>query len=337
MQNDIVDATTSIAASAANILRTSMYFWWIAYLRQSQDYWWVCHEKGNCQDPRLIAVWQDFGDVFSYQTLDHWWGCKGHEVFERLCQREQKPGHALELLTKENLSSISLAKNTALISVAIDADLKAAQTAFVLMLRQIQQDRILLEQSNHPLFNPPYQTLEIDPKSKKALINGYRVHLLQQYIEGLDYSHALKKWGCYEMGLHLGIAKRQTPKPIDTIAIAKKKQNCVRAVISQNKSLAKSIIANVEIGQFPSRQAIQVTTRWTAKQELAKNEAIADGTWHQDNWLSAEFAFMNPAQSRLLPVNQKSPKEEVISILDAFGNMPMRFLQTKRLASPKNL
>ena len=240
------------------------------------------------------------------------------------------------LITKENLSNISLAKNTALISVAVDVDLKAAQTAFVSLLRQIQQDQIHLEQANHPLFSPPYQTLEIDPKSKKALINGYRVHLLQQYIEELDCSHALKKWGCYEMGMQLGIAIRQSPKPIDTIAAAKKKQNCVRALMSQNKSLAKSLIANVEIGQFPSRQAIQVTARWTAKQEIAKNEAIADGAWHQGNWLSAEFAFMNPAQSRLLSVDHQSPKEEVISILNAFGNMPMPFLKTKRPAVPKN-
>ena len=326
-----------IVANAANVIRSTLYFWWIAYLRQSSDYWWICHEKGNCQDPRLISVWRDFGNLFDYKDLDQWWQDRGVQVFESLRERTYWPDHQVKLITKENLSVISLASHTALIAVPISLDLKSAQRAFLPLLRQVQQDQIESKRSNYQLFDPSYQLLDIDPKSKKALVNSYRVHLLQLYVQALASSHALKKWGCYEMGLHLGIAKQQNPKPNDTLAVAKKKQNCVRALISQNKSLAKALISNVEVGRFPSRQMVNSPLRWTPSQEKGKNEAIADGAWHKADWLSAEFAFLNPAQSRLLSVDQHSPKEEVISILDAFGNMPMHFLQPKHPALSKNL
>lgn len=331
-------AQSQIAASAANILRTTLYFWWIAYLRQSKDYWWICHENGNCQDPRLISVWEDFGNLFAYQSLDLWWATQGRQVFSNLNPQNKSCAQQLQLITKENFPSISLANSShhssanhiAYIAVPINIDLKSAQQAFIAILRQLQSDRIKQSAACDSLIPAPYQALEIDLKTRKAIINSYKVYLLQLYLEGLDKTHPLKKWGCYEMGMHLGIAKQQSPKAIDSIATAKKKQNCIRALVCQNKSLAKSIISNVEIGQFPCRQNVCSTDRWTPAQEKAKNEAIADGAWHSQDWLSTEFRYLNPAQSRLLQIDYQSPKEEVISTLNAFSAMPMPFLQTKR-------
>jgi hypothetical protein len=336
---------TQIAASAANILRTTLYFWWIAYLRQSKDYWWICHENGNCQDPRLISVWQDFGNLFAYQSLDLWWADKGRHVFESLSSQGKSNVQDIQLITKENLPNLSLANSLenspanpiAYIAVPVALDLKTAQQAFIAILRQLQQDRIKLNSHCDPLFTPPYQAREIDLKTRKALITSYKIYLLQLYLERLDTAHPLKKWGCYEMGMHLGIAKQQSPKAIDTISTAKRKQNCVRALVCQNKNLAKSIIRNVEVGQFPCRQVVCDADRWTPLQEKAKNEAIADGAWHQPDWLSAEFKYLNPAQSRLLQIDYQSPKEEVISTLNAFSAMPMPFLQTKRPPAAKHM
>ena len=321
------------AALAANAMRCTLFFWWIAYLRQSQDYWWICQEKGDCQDPRLQSVWQDFGDLFSYATLDDWFNSKGKALFEIINQSiDCNDSHAssLQLIAKENLSSISLANHLALICVPIDMDLKKAQQAFITILKQVRKERSGAYLHCDPLFAPPYQLPSIDPKSKKALINGFRVHLLEHYLEGINPEHIMKKWGCYEIGFHLGIAKQQHSKPIDTLATAKKKQNCLRALVCQNKTLARALINNVEIGKFPCRDKVSLQERWSPQQNKRKLEAIADGDWHQSNWLSAEFAYLNPVQSRLLPVDYQSPKEEVISILEAFNKMPMPFLAPKR-------
>ncbi|MBU3618802.1 hypothetical protein [Polynucleobacter sp. JS-Fieb-80-E5] len=317
------------AALAANTMRSTLFFWWIAYLRQSQDYWWVCQEKGNCLDPRLHAVWQDFGDLFSYATLDDWFDSKGKVTFEAMHQ-SAACADCLQLVTKENLSSISLVTNSAFICVPIDMDLRKAQQAFANVLKQIRKERSQAYLHCEPLFAPPYQIGPIDPKSKKALINSFRVHLLKHYLDGVDSEHIMKKWGCYEMGFHLGIAKQQHPKPIDTLATAKKKQSCLRALVCQNKVLARTVIDNVEVGKFPCRDKVNVQARWSPQQNKRKLEAIAAGAWHSPNWLSQEFAFLNPAQSRLLPVDHQSPKEEVISILDSFSKMPMPFLLPKR-------
>lgn len=317
------------AAHAANSMRSTLFFWWVAFLRQSQDYWWICQEKGRCEDPRLQAVWQDFGDLFSYETLDDWFSSKGKVIIEVMAQSAACED-CLQLVTKENLSTFSLAQNTALISVPVDMDLKQAQQALIQVLKQIRKERAQAYLNCDPLFAPPYQLAPFDPKSKKALINSYRVHLLELYLKSIGSEHIMKKWGCYEMGFHLGIAKQQHPKSIDTLAVAKKKQNCLRALVCQNKTLARVLIDNVEIGKFPCRDQVKPQERWNLQQNKRKLEAIADGAWQKPNWLSAEFAFLNPTQSRLLAVDYQSPKEEVISILEAFNKMPMPFLFPKR-------
>lgn len=326
--------SAKIAANAANMLRTTLYFWWIAYLRQSKDYWWICQEKGNCQDDRLISVWQDFGDLFSYQSLDQWWQSKGKQVFELKTQTQAPACEHIPILTKENLPSISLAENLALMSVRLDFSIAQIQAAFLKVLRQLQRERSCASVDNDQLFKLPYALEKVDFKSKKALITSYQVHLLQLHLDSANQPHSSKKWGCYEMAIHLGIAKQQHPKAIDTVAMAKKKQNCLRVLVCQNKSIAKSLIANVEVGRFPYRDPVTPMTRWNQRQEKARNEAIADGAWHQPNWLSDEFAFLNPHQARLLTVDSSSPKEQALSVLEAFKAMPTPFLLPKR--KPKN-
>jgi hypothetical protein len=70
------------AVQATSALSSSLYFWWLAYLRCSKDYWWCCQQKGNCEDERLVNVYEQFGDVFKYRTLLDWWSDYGAHLFD---------------------------------------------------------------------------------------------------------------------------------------------------------------------------------------------------------------------------------------------------------------
>ena len=69
--------TPNMALRTSQLISSSLHFWWVAFLRCSKDYWWICQQKGNCLDSRLVKVWQDFGDVFQYNSLMQWWKDRG--------------------------------------------------------------------------------------------------------------------------------------------------------------------------------------------------------------------------------------------------------------------
>jgi hypothetical protein len=48
------------AVQVTSALSSSLYFWWLAYLRCSKDYWWCCQQKGCCEDERLVNVYKIF-------------------------------------------------------------------------------------------------------------------------------------------------------------------------------------------------------------------------------------------------------------------------------------
>ena len=67
--------------STSQALQASLYFWWLAFLRCSKDYWWCCQQRGQCQDDRLVRVWQDFGDIHQPKRMMQWWQGHGARLF----------------------------------------------------------------------------------------------------------------------------------------------------------------------------------------------------------------------------------------------------------------
>jgi hypothetical protein len=59
--------------------------------------------------------------------------------------------------------------------------------------------------------------------------------------------------------------------------------------------MATKLIANVEIGRFPSSTKVESSIRWTADQQKALDEAVGDGQWQSANWFEQEHEFMLPA------------------------------------------
>ena len=94
------------------------------------------------------------------------------------------------------------------------------------------------------------------------------------------------QWGSYEMGLYLRMSPKSKPRSRDTLASARKKQANIRTIYSQHKKAAADLIANVEIGIFPSKEPVPQVRRWTDRQQreldyaigcLAKRSMVAKG------------------------------------------------------------
>lgn len=98
----------------ADLLATSLHFWWVAFLRSSRDFWWICQEQGKCLDQRLVKVWEDFGDLYKYPNFSQWWIAKGTKLFD-------SPQIEMELF--KHLSSG--------IELLVTADLKRAKPGMI--------------------------------------------------------------------------------------------------------------------------------------------------------------------------------------------------------------
>ena len=59
----------NVAFSGAEAWQNSVYYWWGEYLRRSDAYKRCCKQKGK---GKLAALYDDFGDVFAYETADFW-------------------------------------------------------------------------------------------------------------------------------------------------------------------------------------------------------------------------------------------------------------------------
>ena len=116
-------------------ITASLYFWWLAFLRCSRDYWWCCQQRGQCQDDRLVRVWEDFGDVFRYPCLMHWWQEHGAKLFDlpRLDMRLNKYlASGLELLIHSDL--VIARPDMVCMAIPLYLDTEVARTAILALM-----------------------------------------------------------------------------------------------------------------------------------------------------------------------------------------------------------
>ena len=311
--------TNNLASSAIN---SSLYFWWVAFLRCSKDYWWCCHENGNCLDPRLVRVWNDFGDIFKYECFMHWWQDRGPKLFDSP-QIEMKflkhLGFGLQLLLPEDLTQ----NHPEMICLAIPKylDTLIAQT---IIFEAWQLARV---RGEHYTVNAKYQLFDLILRSKKTIIPAYKSLMLNVSVENSSLADKLNHWGDFEMGQHLNLSPKDQLRNSDTMERRREKQNSVRNIFRQNKLSAADFIANVEVGIFPCKDPVEPCVRWNTDQQLALDQSLAQGQWHSGGWAKKEMAYMLPDKEIC---NGLGDPHETFQILEHFSDLGTPFLKTKR-------
>jgi hypothetical protein len=305
-------------------ISSSLFFWWLAFLRCSQDYWWICQQQGECDDPRLVKVWEDFGDIYQYKCVMQWWNERGTRLFDspQIEMDFIAPFESgLEVLMPEDLKTARPGMLCLAVPLFLDA-----QRACDFILEAWNTARL---RGAHYISDAKYQLQNLDLKSKRTIIPAYQSWALNKCVSQIGQNERISRWGGYEMGMHIGLGSQNQPKPRDSLEVAKRKQRTVRALFCQSKKAASELIANVEVGVFPSKATVTRCPRWSQTQQKGMEQAIADGAWQQNGWFCKEHEFMLPERKTGVP-RELPDSNSVITMLAGFNELKTPFLESKR-------
>lgn len=281
----------NLAQRSSDLLASSLHFWWVAFLRSSKDFWWICQQKGKCNDERLVKIWEDFGDLYQYRSFPEWWIKKGTKLFDSP-QIEMDLVKALtlgfELLLKKDLKIQK--PGMVCLAIPMHLDPKSISDA---ILKLFTTARL---RGAHFDLDAKYQIIKSgNRKAYKSIKPAYLTNALNVCIDHSTEVDQINRWGTYQVSKFLELCPQHHPKAGESIIKTKSKQKAMRTKSSQAYSMAAKLIANVEIGLFPSSKKVEVRERWTTEQKRELDAALSAGRWQKANWFSDEHAFMLPS------------------------------------------
>ena len=283
--------TQNLALRNGDLLANSLHFWWVAFLRSSKDFWWICQQQGKCLDQRLVKVWEDFGDLYKYENFSQWWIAKGTKLFDSP-QIEMDLVKVLSAGVELLLSSDLKRAKPGKICLAIPLNIKVS-TANEILSKLFETARL---RGKHYDKDAKYQILKGgNEKCYHSIKPAYLTNALRVCIDNSTSGDSFSRWGNYQMSKFLELCPQHHPRDGDSVARIKKKQKAMRTKNSQAYGMATKLIANVEIGRFPSSTKVESSIRWTADQQKALDDAVEDGQWQSANWFEQEHDFMLPA------------------------------------------
>jgi hypothetical protein len=282
----------NLAQRSNDLLASSLHFWWVAFLRSSKDFWWICQQKGKCMDERLVKIWEDFGDLYQYRSFPEWWVKKGTKLFDSP-QIEMDLVKALtlgfELLLKKDLKIQK--PGMVCLAIPMHLDPKSISDA---ILKLFTTARL---RGAHFDLDAKYQIIKSgNRKAYKSIKPAYLTNALNVCIDHSTELDQINRWGTYQVSKFLELCPQHHPKAGESIIKTKSKQKAMRTKSSQAYSMAAKLIANVEIGRFPSCSDVPKKARWTPSQEADLQTAINTGQWQQASWFESEHSFMLPEQ-----------------------------------------
>jgi hypothetical protein len=269
----------------------SVQRWWWEYLRLSKDYWWVCKQQGKTLDKELNAMWRDFGDVYRFD-FEYWWRHKGRDIFVE----QIKLPHVKKL--DEYFSNVSPTRENYLI-VEIPLNL-SERTIARQVLAQIRQhpnrvtetknQRGRVSNAKRPLAKLVGVRKDILKRAHEIWCVNHLVKLAKQ--EGSTIGAPFNKMTTHQMGVGFRLVRNCMPKAGDGIIFGKKKRNGMKVAVSRMLARADALIANAEIGRFPSLTKVGLRQRWTEQQQKELDAAVARGEWQPPSVDEANFREM---------------------------------------------
>lgn len=250
----------------------SPYRLWRDYLRISKDYWWVCQQNGNTLDEDLRKMWEDFGDVYSLNFND-WWRNNGRQLFS-----EQVRLPAVKQVNSD-LSDLSPNYQQNLI-VEIPLNLTERTISRQLMAIVRAQPNRQIKRESHA-ERPLAKLIGI---RKKVLRTAHEIWCLNHLVqlakqEGSSIGVPFNKMTTHQMGVGFRLVRNCMPKAGDGIIFGRKKRNGMKVAVSRMLARADALIANAEIGKFPTFEKVEPRERWTEQHQKELDEAVARGEW----------------------------------------------------------
>lgn len=250
----------------------SPYRWWYETLRCSQDYWRMCQTGGKSSDQRLRAVWDGFGDVFSGNFVT-WWCNRGHQLFS-----EFRPLPQIEVLNPRDLGRSSLDVGYIWVSLPMMNPDKLLKVQFNELLRQHRERTLLKSSSAFPLAKTSRIRIGV---IEEALNVWLRRQSGARFDGNPPNVRERETTSLYELGARLGLSPQHKIRPGESDAIKRWKKQVMRQAVIRATARAQALIANAEIGVFPSYAAVPERDRWALKPRDAGafQRALKKGFW----------------------------------------------------------
>lgn len=269
--------------------QNSVYRWWWEYLRLSKDYWLVCQtsERGSVKtdDQQLRRVYRGFGDIYSC-TFDEWWLERGYRLFTE----QEKFPKVVEVKRRpsERKSQVP-AEDKIWVEVPLKLSRRTIQKQLGKLLDEYESSRLerrLLLSTADFKINP----VQFGTNTLKKI---HEVHALHRELidkpKWLRQHQPDKVDGETRADLfRIGKLLRLSPSNESLRGLpneVRARLNRMRVAVSRLLKRSELLIANVEVGTFPSYKPVEQTTpRFTARQ-LAQHQEL-EAKWWEQNLLS---------------------------------------------------
>ena len=250
----------------------SPYRWWFEYLQLSKDYWWVCQQGGDTLDVKLKEMWDDFGDVHNTNFVN-WWIKRGRNIF---AEQVSLPKVRKIDGDKNNLS-VNQHKYLVL-EIPLNLTERTIGRQVMALLRE-EPNREIKRKSEAQ--RPLAKLIGI----RKSVIRDARdIWCLNQIVQNAKKPNATigkpyDTMTTQQIGIGFRLVRSCLPKFTDTEDVERKKRNGMKVAVSRMIHRANSLIANAEIGVFPSFAPVEKRVRWTEQQQIEFDAAIERGEW----------------------------------------------------------
>jgi hypothetical protein len=273
--------------------QNSVYRWWWEYLRLSKDYWLVCQtsERGSIKtdDQQLRRVYRGFGDIYSC-TFDDWWLERGYRLFTE----QEKFPKVVEVQRRPSERKRQVpAQDKIWVEVPLKLSRRTIQKQLGKLLDEYENSRLerrLMLSTAEYKINP----VQFGTNTLKKI---HEVHALHREL--IDKPKWLRQ---HEPDMVDGetradlfrIGKLLRLSPSNESLSGEPKEvrarlNRMRVAVSRLLKRSELLIANVEVGTFPSYKPVEQTTpRFTARQ-LEQHKEL-ECKWWQLNLISVQSA-----------------------------------------------
>jgi hypothetical protein len=263
--------------------QSSIYRWWWEYLRLSKDYWLVCQTSTKAmiktEDQQLRRVYRGFGDIYA-SSFDDWWLDRGYSLFTE----QEKFPKVVEVPRRPTERQRQIpADDRIWIEVPLKLSKRTIQKQLGKLLDLHEQNRL----SNRLLLST--SDFKINPAQfgLHTLQKIHEVHALHwELIEKPKWQrkHQSEKHKTAERADLFRIGKLLRLSPSNESMRGEPEEvrarlNRMRVAVSRLLKKSELLIANVELGVFPSYKPVTSTApRFNARQ-LAQHAELESKWW----------------------------------------------------------
>ena len=252
--------------------RQSPYRWWFEYLQLSKDYWWVCKQQGNTLDVELKKMYEDFGDVHNTNFIN-WWIKRGRTIF---AEQVSLPKVRKIDGDKNNLSVNQ--QNYLVVEIPLNLTERTISRQVLALLREEPNRKI--KRTN----NADRKLAKLVGIRQSVIRDARDIWCVNEIAQNAKKPNSsigkpFNTMTTQQIGIGFRLVRTCLPQFTDNEEVERKKRNGMKVAVSRMVHRASSLIANAEIGIFPSFDDVEPRLRWTAQQQKALDAALERGEW----------------------------------------------------------